>query len=571
MNRITESYIEEFKRTFSLNNNNNNESEIFEAFSAYCVLYQESSEINNFDDIVTGGSNDCSIDSIAIIADGEYINTKDEAESRMLEKRNIEELKFIFIQSKSSSSFDSGAILKLGSGVEDFFSTSSTSVKNEMIQEKIAISDTFIKNATKINNIKCSLYYVTTGKWMDDKNLLSKINKATKDLDRLNLFISTKFNPIDEKELQKLYKSTKEPIKREIELPDRITLPEMENIEQAFLCVIKADEFLKLITQDNFLLKKVFYDNVRDFQGDIPVNQEIKSTLTSSQSGKFILLNNGITIICKKLRNIIRNNYEISDYQIVNGCQTSHVLFYNRALLNNSDVSVSVKIIATQDNETVNKIIRSTNRQSIVSDSQFITLTEFHKLLEEFYNSFEDDKKLYYERRSRQYDHEQNIEKVRIVTFSQQLKAVASMFLDKPHISSAYYGELINYTDRLFDLNHKYIVYYTSAYVLNRLEFMFRNKQLDYSYRKYRYHILPVIKFIIMKKLRIKKMPEFNSSSIEKICDKILSIFYNNNEMISFTKEALQIIEKVIVKSDDPQRMKKLSTTVDFLKKEVFK
>lgn len=100
---------------------------------------------------------------------------------------------------------------------------------------------------------------------------------------------------------------------------------------------------------------------------------------------------------------------------------------------------------------------------------------------------------------------------------------------------------------------------------------MFRNKQLDYSYRKYRYHILPVIKFIIMKKLRIKKMPEFNSSSIEKICDKILSIFYNNNEMISFTKEALQIIEKVIVKSDDPQRMKKLSTTVDFLKKEVFK
>lgn len=336
MNRITESYIEEFKRTFSLNNNNNNnnESEIFEAFSAYCVLYQESSEINNFDDIVTGGSNDCSIDSIAIIADGEYINTKDEAESRMLEKRNIEELKFIFIQSKSSSSFDSGAILKLGSGVEDFFSTSSTSVKNEMIQEKIAISDTFIKNATKINNIKCSLYYVTTGKWMDDKNLLSKINKVTKDLDRLNLFISTKFNPIDEKELQKLYKSTKEPIKREIELPDRITLPEMENIEQAFLCVIKADEFLKLITQDNFLLKKVFYDNVRDFQGDIPVNQEIKSTLTSSQSGKFILLNNGITIICKKLRNIIRNNYEISDYQIVNGCQTSHVLFYNRALLN---------------------------------------------------------------------------------------------------------------------------------------------------------------------------------------------------------------------------------------------
>lgn len=569
MNKITESYISEFKKIFSLTGND--ESEVFEAFSTYCVLFQESSEINNFDDILTGGGNDCGIDSIAIIADGEYINTKDEAESRIEQKRNIEELKFIFTQSKSSSSFDSSAILKLGSGVEEFFSESTTALKNEMIQEKISIADVFLSNAIKVNNIKCILYYVTTGKWTNDRNLCSKINKVKKDLDRLSLFSMIEFNSIDEKELHKLYKSTKEPIKREIELPDRITLPEMDNIEQAFLCVIKANEFLKLITQDNFLLKKVFYDNVRDFQGDIPVNQEIKDTLNSSQASKFVLFNNGITIICKKLRNIIRNNYEISDYQIVNGCQTSHVLFYNKDLLNNSAVSVSVKIIATQDDETVNKIIRSTNRQSVVSDSQFITLTEFHKSLEEFYNSFENDKRLYYERRSRQYEHEQDIEKVRIVTFSQQLKAVASMFLDKPHISSEYYGKLIDNVDGLFDLNHKHIVYYTSAYVLNRLEFMFRNKQLDYSYRKYRYHVLVVIKFIMMKKLRVRKFPNFNSRNIEKFCDEILKIFYDNNKMISFTEDALKIIEEVIVKSDDPQRMKKLTSTVDYLKKEVFK
>ncbi|WP_290565166.1 AIPR family protein [Akkermansia sp.] len=568
MNRITESYINEFKKIFSFINDDI--SEIFEAFSAYCVLCQESSDINNFDDILTGGENDCAIDSLAIIADGEYINSKEEAESRIEQKRDIEELKFIFTQSKTSSSFDSGTILKLGAGVEDFFNISSLSLKNEMIKEKNLISNVFLSNARKIKNIQCVLYYVTTGKWTEDRNLCSKINKVKRDLDELNLFSSVDFKTVDEKGLHKLYKLTKEPIKREIELSDRITLPEMDKIEQAFLCVINAKEFLKLITQDNFLVKKVFYDNVRDFQGDIPVNREIKNTLDSPQAGKFVLLNNGVTIICKKLRNIIRNDYEISDYQIVNGCQTSHVLFYNRDLLNNSAVSISVKIIATQDDETVNKIIRSTNRQSVVSDSQFITLTEFHKSLEEFYNSFEAEKRLYYERRSRQYEHEQNIEKVRIVTFSQQLKAVASMFLDKPHISSQYYGKLINNVDGLFELDHKLIVYYTSAYVLNRLEFMFRNKQLDYSYRKYRYHVLVVIKFIIMKSMNIKKIPEFNSAKIEKFCNKILEIFYDNSKMLQISEKAIKIIEKVIIQNEDPERMKKLTATVDLLKKEIF-
>ena len=55
---------------------------------------------------------------------------------------------------------------------------------------------------------------------------------------------------------------------------------------------------------------------MRDYQGENEVNLEIAETIKSA-SDKFILLNNGVTIICKKLTNL-RNKFTLTDYQIVN-------------------------------------------------------------------------------------------------------------------------------------------------------------------------------------------------------------------------------------------------------------
>ena len=100
-------------------------------------------------------------------------------------------------------------------------------------------------------------------------------------------------------------------------------------------------------------------------------------------------------------------SFRISDYQIVNGCQTSHVLHINRAQLsaNGASVFVPVKIIVTSDPDVTDQIIKATNRQTEVKLEAFESLTPFHRTLEEFYASFGKDasKCLYYERRSKQY------------------------------------------------------------------------------------------------------------------------------------------------------------------------
>ena len=112
-------------------------------------------------------------------------------------------------------------------------------------------------------------------------------------------------------------------------------------------------------------------------------------------------MNNGVTIIAKTLR-ATANRFYIEDYQIVNGCQTSHVLFDRKEALD-STVMVPLRLIATKDDDVIASIIVATNRQTEVREEQLLALSSFQKKLEAFFSSFDEAQRLYYERRSRQY------------------------------------------------------------------------------------------------------------------------------------------------------------------------
>ena len=62
-------------------------------------------------------------------------------------------------------------------------------------------------------------------------------------------------------------------------------------------------------------------------------------------------------------------------------------------------------------------------------------MTEFQKRLEAYYRTYSRPGELYYERRSKQWV-ASKVEKTRVVTIPNQIKAVSSMFLDLPHRGS---------------------------------------------------------------------------------------------------------------------------------------
>src|SRR5207302_4485809 len=134
-------------------------------------------------------------------------------------------------------------------------------------------------------------------------------------------------------------------------------------------------EFRKLVVDEaGNLLRGLFFDNVRDWQGYNKVNSDIKGTLQSLDRNRFILMNNGVTIITKRLKTVGDRIY-MEDYQIVNGCQTSNVLFEQRKVLDES-VTIPVRIIHTEHEDITNAIIKAANWQTDIKEEQLFALQE---------------------------------------------------------------------------------------------------------------------------------------------------------------------------------------------------
>lgn len=302
--------------------------------------------------------------------------------------------------------------------------------------------------------------------------------------------------------LKSIYKELKNKVDKQIIIEKYTTLPRIKDVKEAYIGILSCKEYLKLISnEEGELLKGLFYDNVRDFQGDNPVNREVQETILNDEiKESFVLLNNGVTIVAKSIDKT-GDTFIIRDFQIVNGCQTSHILHANKESLDDS-INLSLKLIVTNDEEATNRIIKATNRQTEVKVEAFLSLQPFQKKLEEFYNSFNDSVgtyKLYYERRSRQYG-SQDISSNNIVSITYQIKCFISMFLNEPHSTHRYYGELVkSYKDRMFVDRHSFIPYYFCCLVCHIFEHKIRYSEINKKYKKFRYHILMIIRLLLEK------------------------------------------------------------------------
>ena len=539
------------------------QSKQFEMFAAYCAVEQHYNDIYDLADIITAEGEDCGIDAVAIIVNGTMVTSTDEIDDLIDLNKYLSEINIIFIQAKTSSNFDYGEMGTFGAGVKDFFSEHPQMIRNASIKEKCALVDYIFSKATLIKkNPVCYLYYITTGKWVGDTNCTGRMNIAVNDLMNLNMFDDVKYIPVGADLLQKYYRSTIDAIEAEIEFENKILLPEIQNITQSYLGYIDCSEYMKLIVCDNGEIRKsVFYDNVRDFQGDNDVNHEMAETVSTDPS-KFVLYNNGVTVICKKLKNIGKK-FTLTDYQIVNGCQTSHVL-YNHIGALTEGLQIPIKLIETENEETVNRIIKATNRQTEVSDEQLIALNEFHRKLEAFYDTFQGNQRLYYERRSKQYSYDTGIEKVRIVSISMQIKAAASMFYDKPHLASRYYGRLLKTTAGIFGENHQLLPYYTCAYTLYRLDYLFRSKAIPSKYRKFKYFILMLIKY----DLADDSIPAMSARKMNRLCDQILNVANDNSLLICEVNKLTPLLDK-FVEDIESNESTKSGSLVDSLKADI--
>ena len=538
MDRVTESLLSEFSNERGISHLA--EDKRFEHFVSFITVGRHYAETFDTEDVLVGDAT--GIDGIAVIVNGTLIT--DDENLQDLDAAGELDVTFVFVQADRGAGFDAAKIGNFGFSVSDFFSEHPTLPQNERVKAAADVMTAVYKLSTKFKrgNPACRLYYATTGLWTGDQILEGRRQTVVADLAATNLFREVTLVPLGAEGIQKLYRQSKNAIEREFLFENKVTIPTVPGVEQAYLGFIPVPELMKLVTDDNGeMMGSLFYSNPRDWQDYNEVNSEIKTTLESDAKSRFVLMNNGITIIARNIRPT-GDKFVVEDYQIVNGCQTSHVVF-DQADKDDRSVTVPVRLIGTQDEKVINAIIRATNRQTQVTEDQFFALQEFPKQLEEYFQTFPAQQKIYYERRSRQYER-LPIERTRVITQANVIKAFAAMFLNEPHRTTRNYSALKSKVgSEIFGKGHRMEPYYTAASALYRLEYLFRSGKLEAKYKPARFHILLATRLLGNPSANL---PRMNSREMESYCQPILAALWDSSKSDELITKAAMLVEAAV-------------------------
>ncbi|WP_434657057.1 AIPR family protein [Chromobacterium violaceum] len=416
----------------------------FEKFVNYCLLKTDHYDTFDFEKVGTGDST--GVDGIAVSIGGVIIDEISDLEALTRAQFNA---KFVFSQAKTSTRFDLGEYLKFIATVKVFFGKERDAVPAEL--QKAFDLKTHIYNQASAKLSKppvVELAFVYTGRFdSTNETVMSPIRSQVDDLKAIPyLFSEIHSNIYDGEAIAKLYRETQNEILVEIPFERHVALPKIRGAKSAYLGVVRCSDYVKIIQKENGEINKgLFFENVRDFLGSQnPVNDDIAQTIhRTNERDRFAILNNGVTIVARGVTPS-GDTFRLSQFQVVNGCQTSHVLFNNREHLTD-DMYLTVKLVETSDIDLSGQVISTTNSQSQVTKEAFATIRPYHRLVEDFFNAMRDfGYGYYYERRPHQYDEWHDIQQQFITTAPALIKSFISAILEEPHKVHYYYGTLLS-------------------------------------------------------------------------------------------------------------------------------
>lgn len=543
MNNITlTSMLREFSNKNSLGNS---ESLNFEKFATHSILandYHDSFEIESL------GTGDCvGVDAAAIAISDILVYSPEAAKSLTAGQFDSS---FSFIQAKTSSSLDLGDYLKFLQTVFVFFTEDLESQPIEL-KNAFQIKEHIYAKASKFRaSPELHLYYVYTGDGEANTLLSTQINSLVTQIRSLPYrFSKVSSKIVGATDLGSLYKESLNRTTKNLMFQRHVALPKLESASAAYLGVSSCLDYIELLkNHEGNINKGLFYDNVRDFLGaENSVNKEIEGTIKSSaQRNLFSVLNNGVTLVARKVVPS-GDRFEISGFQVVNGCQTSHVLFNNRDHVT-PDMYLTVKLIETDDVDLSSSVIKATNSQSIVLREAFATIKPYHRRLEDFFRAMnEHGHRFFYERRPHQYDDNDAVTKNEVVSAPLLIKSFVSVVLEQPHKVHFYYGQILRdynseSTTLVFDEDHHPGLYFASHVIVAKCKDVATKNKCG----RLSYHLALLVKKELDVNLNTKD--KVSDAAILKLLEKINSDFdaAANRALLSLAEVKFDINDHMI-------------------------
>ena len=477
-------------------------------FSLYAVDNVILSSVrNSYDvwDVFVDGRNDMGIDGVAITINDQLITHMSQVDE-ILSLEGECRLKFIFIQATMEREFKQQKMTSFAYGVWSFFKDKDFGPRNDRLKAAIELKNQvmpFVENRG-YSRPEIELYYVSNGKWMGDEALEGAIRGVTDLVNENKKFRKVEFTPLDFRNVLDMRRTLVRRNNGSLHTYGLSEMPNMPGVRKAFLGTILAEDLISLIKHPvlNRIDRNIFLENVRGFQGDSNfVNAAIGETLTRSDSTLFPLLNNGITIVCRDHEDI-GPKLSIFDFQIVNGCQTSTVLFAHREEIQGRDILVPVKIVVTRNEEIIGRIIRASNSQTTVTDEHILSLQPFNRRLAEYYRAITiggERERLYYDIRQGEFESNYQLDPTRIITIREQIQNFSSMFLARPHDAIDRLKTLRDcIPDQIFNPDHALDPYYTASLAMHRFHALRREKHIDAAFENYRFQLLYLLKVLMI-------------------------------------------------------------------------
>lgn len=527
MHTLTSKRVVKFSRDFGFEGT---ESDQFERYVAANYLFQYvRDDVEMIERSVLGGGQDEGIDIAAVVVNGRIVFEPEEIDDLITEK-GANSAKVIFIQAKTSESYDSKLIAKFLHGVEMV-------TKYAMKPHSVALPPRLVDLANLIDRvaesgdkfrdsrIPCELYYVTTSS-TDGKSAQAELQviQAIARIRELGVYSEGfKLRTDGHEALAAKQKERHGPQNIQFNFEKRQTIPATDRVSEAYIGLVSAVELMKLLKDESGEIRSgIFDDNVRlDLGPQNTVNSRIMGTLKSTEREHFPFLNNGLTVIATELRGL-GDRFFISGYQIVNGGQTSHQLIRwseTNEVKNSphllSDLWIPVKIVSSSDPSVRTSVSIATNLQTAIGATDIQASTQVAKDVEEYFTQSGADG-LRYERQNRGAALE--FPRTRVVTTPELNRAVAATLFGESsrairspkdlEIEGAFvWGE------------YPVETYYYAAWIIYRIDRYFANNPDSTTLKAAKYHIAMMVSALLNSDL----IPIFDAGDIDAAIKKLKS------------------------------------------------
>jgi hypothetical protein len=538
--------LSEFKTTNEYSNLS--DSEAFEIFSMMQITKESETSYEEINDSIVDGGLDGGIDSFLILANDKAVESIDALEDIKIKEKT--EIKIYIGQSKYESSFKEDPINRLQSSMPvilDLEIKEDELLKrfNSDLVEMIILFREVWRLAIR-KKAKISLFYVYACKAEEvciNKAFQSKIDQLIILTKKLMSIANVQFTPYSAKELLELYHKEPAP-ELELIFKENPTPVPFKKDEYGYIGIVSLNDYFKFIMDGNNIRENIFENNIRHYQGEVDVNNNISETLNSDKDRDFWWLNNGITIIASECKHYPKTLY-LEDPQVVNGLQTSYTISNNYRFDSSDNRSILVKVIISKTKKTIDKIISASNSQNPVPQILLRATDDIQRDIENYCLS----RGYFYDRRKNYYKNKQRPAK-KIISIQNMAQSIEAILNYSPANARSKPTTLIK-TDisykKIFDANKNYGAYLNSAIVCKKVsEYIKLHNDIDKNrIRNFTYHMARVAVCFILDKSTYSA-DDVASIKEESISNELLLSSYNYLDSILKAYENENNTENII-------------------------